>query len=68
MSGTGARGARTGPLTGIEVVEFGGIEPARSCAMLQADLGADEIREPIHIVKGLRASGAPDTRAAGESQ
>lgn len=36
--------AATGPLTGITVVELGGIGPGPFCAMLLADLGADVIR------------------------
>ncbi|WP_157260607.1 CaiB/BaiF CoA transferase family protein [Patulibacter minatonensis] len=35
---------RTGPLTGIRVVEIGSIGPGPFCAMLLADLGADVVR------------------------
>jgi alpha-methylacyl-CoA racemase len=34
----------SGPLTGIRVVEIGGIGPGPFCAMLLADLGADVLR------------------------
>ena len=37
-------GARRGPLTGVGVVEVGGIGPVPFAAMLLADLGADVIR------------------------
>ncbi|MCA0215416.1 MAG: CoA transferase [Proteobacteria bacterium] len=33
-----------GPLSGVRIVEFGGIGPGPMCAMLLADLGADVIR------------------------
>ena len=33
-----------GPLTGVRIVELGGIGPAPMCAMLLADLGAEVIR------------------------
>jgi alpha-methylacyl-CoA racemase len=36
--------ASTGPLTGLRVVEIGGIGPGPFCAMLLADLGADVVR------------------------
>lgn len=35
---------RTGPLTGLRVVEIGSIGPGPFCAMVLADLGADVIR------------------------
>jgi alpha-methylacyl-CoA racemase len=35
---------RSGPLTGLKVLEFAGIGPAPFCAMLLADLGADVVR------------------------
>ena len=35
---------RQGPLTGLKVVEFGGIGPGPFCGMLLSDLGADIIR------------------------
>lgn len=35
---------KSGPLTGVRVVEMGGIGPGPMCAMLLADLGADIIR------------------------
>lgn len=34
----------TGPLTGLRVVEIGGLGPAPFCAMVLADLGADVLR------------------------
>ena len=37
--------ARSGPLTGVRVVELAGIGPAPFAAMLLADLGADVIRD-----------------------
>ena len=37
-------GPRSGPLTGIRVVEVGSIGPGPFCAMLLADLGAEIIR------------------------
>ncbi len=37
-------GARTGPLTGVRVVELAGIGPGPFAAMLLADLGADVVR------------------------
>lgn len=41
----GEAGSRfTGPLSGLKVVEIGGIGPGPFCAMLLADLGADVIR------------------------
>lgn len=33
-----------GPLTGVKIVEFGGIGPPPMCAMLLADMGADVLR------------------------
>ncbi len=36
--------ARSGPLTGVRVVELAGIGPGPFCAMLLADLGAEVIR------------------------
>jgi len=33
-----------GPLTGVKMVEFGGIGPPPMCAMLLADMGADILR------------------------
>lgn len=33
-----------GPLTGVKIVEFGGIGPPPMCAMLLADMGADILR------------------------
>jgi alpha-methylacyl-CoA racemase len=36
--------ARTGPLSGIRVLEIGSIGPGPFCAMLLADLGADVVR------------------------
>lgn len=35
---------RTGPLTGLRVVEFSGIGPGPHCAMLLSDLGAEVLR------------------------
>ncbi|HEY4097845.1 MAG TPA: CoA transferase, partial [Baekduia sp.] len=34
----------SGPLSGIRIVEIGGIGPGPFCAMLLADLGADVLR------------------------
>ena len=39
-----SEGDRTGPLSGLRIVEFAGIGPAPFGAMLLADLGADVIR------------------------
>ena len=36
--------ARQGPLTGIRVVEAGGIGPVPFCGMVLADLGAEVVR------------------------
>ena len=33
-----------GPLTGVKIIEFGGIGPPPMCAMLLADMGADILR------------------------
>lgn len=41
---TDGRAARSGPLTGIRVVELAGIGPSPFAAMFLADLGADVIR------------------------
>ena len=35
---------RSGPLSGIKVVEFAGIGPGPFCGMLLSDLGADVVR------------------------
>src|SRR5271166_3379427 len=35
---------RRGPLTGLKVLEVGGIGPAPFCSMLLADMGADVVR------------------------
>jgi alpha-methylacyl-CoA racemase len=44
MSGDGRDAARSGPLTGMRVVELGGIGPVPFAAMVLADLGADVVR------------------------
>ncbi|MDH7799183.1 MULTISPECIES: CaiB/BaiF CoA-transferase family protein [unclassified Beijerinckia] len=44
MSETPTTSVRRGPLTGVRVVEFGGLGPAPFAAMLMADLGADVLR------------------------
>lgn len=36
--------SRQGPLTGLKVIEFGGIGPGPFCGMLLSDMGADVIR------------------------
>jgi len=36
--------SRTGPLSGVKVLEFAGIGPAPFCAMLLSDMGADVVR------------------------
>jgi alpha-methylacyl-CoA racemase len=43
----------SGPLTGIRVVEIGGIGPGPFCAMLLADLGADVLRVDRVVGGGL---------------
>ncbi|MBF8270764.1 MAG: L-carnitine dehydratase/bile acid-inducible protein F, partial [Gammaproteobacteria bacterium] len=35
---------RSGPLSGIKILEFAGIGPAPFCGMLLSDLGADIVR------------------------
>ncbi len=35
---------RQGPLTGMKVIEVGGIGPGPFCAMLLADMGAEVVR------------------------
>lgn len=35
---------RSGPLTGVRVLEFAGLGPAPFCCMLLSDLGADVVR------------------------
>lgn len=49
----------TGPLTGIRIVELGGIGPVPHCGMLLADLGADVIR----VDRADLASGGRGDRA-----
>lgn len=44
MSETGARSQRTGPLSGLRVLELAAIGPAPLAAKLLADMGADVIR------------------------
>ena len=43
--------ARSGPLSGVRVLEFAGLGPAPFCGMLLSDLGADVVRilSLIHI-------------------
>jgi alpha-methylacyl-CoA racemase len=48
----------TGPLSGVRVVELGGIGPAPHAGMVLADLGADVVRI-VRPAGGLQ-SGAPD--------
>jgi alpha-methylacyl-CoA racemase len=43
----------SGPLTGIRVIEIGGIGPGPFCAMLLADLGADVLRVDRMVGGGL---------------
>jgi alpha-methylacyl-CoA racemase len=43
----------SGPLTGIRVIEIGGIGPGPFCAMLLADLGADVLRVDRVAGRGL---------------
>jgi alpha-methylacyl-CoA racemase len=62
---------RTGPLTGIRIVEFGGIGPAPFCAMLLAQLGADVVRidrtaeagQPTGLLMKSRRSVALDLKS-----
>jgi alpha-methylacyl-CoA racemase len=42
-----------GPLTGVKIVEFGGIGPPPMCAMLLADMGADILRIDRTTPSGL---------------
>ena len=42
-----------GPLTGVKIVEFGGIGPPPMCAMLLADMGADVLRIDRTTPSGL---------------
>ena len=35
---------KTGPLSGVRVIEFAGIGPGPFCGMLLSDMGADVIR------------------------
>jgi alpha-methylacyl-CoA racemase len=42
----------SGPLTGMKVIEFGGIGPGPFCAMMLADMGADVIRLDRKTDKG----------------
>jgi len=52
----------TGPLTGLRVVEIGGLGPAPFCAMVLADLGADVLRverpDKVPIVPSVPSSDA----------
>jgi alpha-methylacyl-CoA racemase len=41
---TSTRMANTGPLTGVRVIELGGIGPGPHAAMMLADMGADVVR------------------------
>ena len=41
---TGAQPSERGPLTGMRVLEFGGIGPGPHCGMLLSDLGAEILR------------------------
>ncbi|MDO8376422.1 MAG: CaiB/BaiF CoA-transferase family protein [Aquabacterium sp.] len=54
----------SGPLTGLKVIEFGGIGPGPFCAMMLADMGADVIRLDRKADKG-RDRGAPGFLASG---
>lgn len=54
----------SGPLTGIKVVEFGGIGPGPFCAMMLADMGAEVIRLDRKADKG-KDRGAPVFLASG---
>ncbi|MBV9076578.1 MAG: CoA transferase [Methylobacteriaceae bacterium] len=64
---------RSGPLTGVRIVEFAGIGPGPFAAMLLADMGADVIRidrpggaDPYsrHVVCRSRPSVTADLKAA----
>src|SRR5690348_4690062 len=44
MGATDARSHRPGPLSGVRVVEVGGIGPGPFAAMMLSDLGADVVR------------------------
>ena len=52
---------RTGPLTGLKIVEFGAIGPAPFCAQLLADFGADIVR----IERSERAGEVPGALSRG---
>ena len=53
LNGAPASEKRSGPLSGIRIVEFAGMGPAPFCTMLLSDLGADVLRidrpgHPVH--------------------
>lgn len=48
-----------GPLSGVKIVEFGGIGPPPMCAMLLADMGADVLRIDRTQASGLGFPVAP---------
>ena len=62
---------RQGPLTGLRIIEFGGIGPGPFCGMLLSDLGADVVRidrkggrsgQPTNITDRGRRSVALDLK------
>lgn len=50
----------SGPLSGLRVVEVGGIGPVPFCGMVLSDLGADVIRFDRPAAAGAPGSGVPD--------
>jgi alpha-methylacyl-CoA racemase len=46
--------ARSGPLSGLKIIEFAGIGPGPFCGMLLSDLGADVVRVDRKGAKGAR--------------
>ena len=42
-----------GPLTGVKIVEFGGVGPGPFCAMLLSDMGAEVLRVDRTSPSGL---------------
>src|SRR5579871_1328998 len=55
----------TGPLTGIRVLEVGGIGPNPVAGMLLADMGADVIRLDRQVGSGFGQSGPSDPSLRG---